>query len=75
MNTRLNDLAILESAALQSESLERMAERRFDDSYEQAEASGSVEHVKATREFREWMAARAETDAAWGRWAVCMHEA
>jgi hypothetical protein len=75
MNSRENDLALLESAALQSESLERMAEQRFDDSYASAEASGSVAEVKATCEFREWMAARAETDAAWGRWAVRMQDA
>jgi hypothetical protein len=75
MDSRENELAILESAALQIESLEHMAEKRFDDIYEKAELDGSVAGVKATREFREWMAARAETDAAWGRWAERTHTA
>ena len=69
MKSREQDLALLESAALQTESMERVAEKCFDDTYDAAEKSGSVAGVTATHEFGQWMAARAETDAAWGRWA------
>lgn len=69
MDSREQDLALLERAALRTESMEHVAEKRFDDVYGAAERNGSVAEVTATPEFREWMAARAETDAAWGRWA------
>jgi len=75
MDFREQDLASLESAALQTESMERIAEKCFDETFDAAERNGSVADVKDTPEFREWMAARAATDAAWGRWAERMHGA
>jgi hypothetical protein len=75
MRSPEQDLALLESAALRSESLEHIAEKSFDDTYAIAERSGSVAGVTTTPEFHRWMAARADTDAAWGRWAECMHAA
>jgi hypothetical protein len=70
---REQDLQALESAALDSEAQERIAEQTFDTTYAAAEKSGSTARVTATPEFREWMAARAITDAAWGRWAEFIH--
>ena len=69
MKSLEQDLALLESAALHTESMELIAEKSFDETYDAAERSGSVAAVTATHEFGQWMAARAETDAAWGRWA------
>jgi hypothetical protein len=66
------DLALLESAALACESNEHIAEKNFDDTYDLAERDGRVAEVTRTPEFSLWMAARAETDAAWGRWAQFM---
>ncbi|HTH80678.1 MAG TPA: hypothetical protein VL593_17025 [Ramlibacter sp.] len=74
MRSPEQDLALLESAALQTESLEQIAEKIFDDSYDAAERNGCVATVTTTPEFQSWMAARAETDAAWGRWAEFMHK-
>ena len=73
MRSLQEDLALLESAALRIESVEHIAEKDFDDTYELAERGGSVAAVTTTPEFQRWMAARAETDAAWGRWAEFMH--
>jgi hypothetical protein len=71
-DARDQDLASLESAALHAESLERIAEQRFDATYEAAVQRGDVTGVTATPEFRDWMAARADTDTAWGRWVTLM---
>ena len=73
MKSTEQDLALLESAALMTESMELIAEKSFDETYEAAEQNGSVAGVTATHEFGQWMAARAETDAAWGRWAELKH--
>lgn len=72
MHTREQEAALSESAALRLESAELLAEQRFDAVYDAAERNGTVDTVTATAEFRDWIAARAETDAAWGRWAQCM---
>lgn len=66
------ELALLETAALSTEAVERTAESRLDAAFEAAEQSGSLASLTGTAEFREWMAARANTDAAWGRWAEIM---
>lgn len=66
------ELAMVEAAALKAESLEQAAERRFDDVHAAAEANGAVEAALETSEFASWMAARADTDAAWGRWSLVM---
>lgn len=67
------ELQALEAAALDSEAHERIAEQSFDTTYAAAEKNGSTARVTATPEFREWMAARALTDDAWGRWAEFVH--
>jgi hypothetical protein len=62
------ELAQVEAAALRIEALEVAAESRFD----QARLRAANEDVVGTPEFADWMAARADTDAAWGRWAQVM---
>ena len=66
------ELAQAEAAALRIEAQEREAERRFDIVHAEASARGGAEHTRNTPEFAAWIAARAETDAAWGRWAQVM---
>lgn len=66
------ELAQVEAAALQIEALERDAEKRFDMVHAEATARGAAEQTVETPEFAAWIAARAETDAAWGRWAQVM---
>lgn len=66
------ELAQAEAAALQLEAREREAEMRFDKVHAQASAGGGAEHGPQSPELAAWMAARAETDAAWGRWAQVM---
>jgi len=68
-----DELASTEAAALRIEGIELDAERRFDGVFLAAEQAGSTEAVTRTPEFQAWMAARAATDAAWGRWAQVMH--
>jgi hypothetical protein len=66
------ELAQVEAAALRVEALEHEAERRFDSVRAEALARGDAEQVHKAPELSEWMAARAATDAAWGRWAQVM---
>lgn len=66
------ELAQVEAAALRVEALEREAEKRFYDVRAEALARGEAERVHEIPELSAWMAARAETDAAWGRWAQVM---
>jgi hypothetical protein len=75
MHSLEKEVALSESEALHLEAAELMAEQRFDAVYDAAEQSGNVDGVTATAEFRAWIAARAATDAAWGRWAECMSAA
>jgi hypothetical protein len=67
--------AALEKSAMQHETREQLAEERFDAAYARAEERGTVDQVRATAEFGEWMSARAQTDEAWGRWAQAMNDA
>ena len=62
----------VESAALQTQAREEAAERMFDEALARAEAQGSPEQAVASREFADWIAARHDSDAAWGRWALVM---
>jgi hypothetical protein len=66
------ELALTEAAAIRIESLEQAAETRFDRVFESAQAGGNTGVALQTDEFRDWMQARADTDAAWGRWAAVM---
>ena len=66
------ELALVESAALRMEGLEAAAEQRFDNVHAAAEARGDAGLARQSPELREWLAAREDTDAAWGRWAQVM---
>ena len=66
------ELAQVEAAALRVEALEREAEQRFQDVRAEALARGEAEPTHGTPELAAWMAARAATDDAWGRWAQVM---
>ncbi|AMO21953.1 hypothetical protein UC35_02545 [Ramlibacter tataouinensis] len=62
----------MEAAAVEIESLEAAAERRFDQVFANAEAAGEPEAALKSEEFTRWLAARRDTDAAWGRWSLVM---
>ena len=66
------ELAAVERAALRIEQAEADAHVRFEQAKEEARRRGSPDEVVQTPEFHAWMAARADTDAAWGRWAQVM---
>ncbi|TFY98357.1 hypothetical protein [Ramlibacter humi] len=68
----MEELALVESAALHMESLEAAAERRFDSVHAEAVAAGDAERAKNTPELEQWLSAREQTDAAWSRWAQVM---
>ena len=69
------EVATAEREALQRQEAEARAEQRFDAVRDALAAAGRAGEVTASREFHEWMASRAETDAAWGRWAMAMDAA
>jgi len=70
MDSRTQELALMEAAAMRIESQEAAAERRFDQVFADAEAAGEPEAALKSEEFAGWMAARRETDAAWGCWSL-----
>jgi hypothetical protein len=72
MDSWKEELALMEAAAMRTEAMEALAEGRFDSVFDAAQAQGASAGVTKTVEFSEWMAARADTDAAWGRWAQVM---
>ncbi|TFY99403.1 hypothetical protein EZ313_22925 [Ramlibacter henchirensis] len=72
MNFWTEELALVEAAALRIEALEAAAETRFDSMHAAASARGTADDALGTPEFKAWMDARADTDAAWGRWAQVM---
>lgn len=61
-----------ESEALSMEQDESQAEGNFRAVREALQRTGKAHEVTGTAEFRQWMQARAETDAAWGRWAMAV---
>jgi hypothetical protein len=65
-------VAVAEAAAEREQIAEAAAERKFDQVLAQAEAQAQPELAKNSDEFREWMAARHATDAAWGAWSQVM---
>ncbi|AEG91728.1 hypothetical protein [Ramlibacter tataouinensis] len=69
----MEELALVEAAAQRIQAQEDAAERRFDEVHARAEATGDHARALATQEFACWMAARHDTDAAWGRWAEVMN--
>jgi hypothetical protein len=65
-------VAAAEAAAQQRQTAEEAAHERFAALRAEIEAAGRGEQVTETPEFREWMAARHASDAAWGAWAMAM---
>ena len=65
-------VAAAEAVAHSTQAAEQLAESRFDAVHDQAQAAGAVQQALATQEFKDWMAARHASDAAWGAWAVAM---
>lgn len=65
-------VAAAEAAAQQKDAAEEIAHGRFVAARAEIEAAGRAAHVTDTPEFREWMAARRESDEAWGAWAMAM---
>jgi len=66
------ELELTEAAAIRIQSLETTAEEHFNRVFDAAQAKGDSAVALETNEFKEWMQARADTDAAWGRWAQVM---
>lgn len=69
---RQNDIERAEVEALALQEDEERAAEKFEAARLRLAAAGRADEVTHTAEFREWMAARARTDEAWGRWAVAM---
>jgi hypothetical protein len=65
-------VAAAEATAQQKQAAEEVAQERFRAARVEFEAAGRGEQVTGTPEFREWMAARHASDAAWGAWAMAM---
>ena len=65
-------VASAESEALATQAAEERAELRFDAVRAELATRGKAEEATGSPEFREWMAARARTDEAWGRWAMAV---
>jgi hypothetical protein len=72
MNDWKEQLDSVEADALRVEALELKAEREFDRVTEIAQAKGEPALALKTPEFEAWMAARRDSDAAWGRWFEVM---
>lgn len=66
------ELELTEAAAIRIQSMEATAESHFDRVFDAAKAQGDTAVALTTDEFKNWMQARADTDAAWGRWAQVM---
>jgi hypothetical protein len=65
-------VAAAEAAAQDKQNAEEIAHSRFDAVRARARAEGKEHHSTDTEEFRQWIAARHATDAAWGAWAMAM---
>ena len=50
----------------------RAAPRGRRRGHARAPAAANVAQARDTTEFRDWLAAREATDAAWGQWALVM---
>lgn len=65
-------VATAETQALSTQAAEAEAEQRFDTLRARLESAGRAHEATNSNEFRDWLEARANTDDAWGRWAVAM---
>jgi hypothetical protein len=73
MNYWLEELALVESAAVRIRNLEVAAGQRFDQALVHAAAKAAPgERAMPSLELSDWLAARHDTEAAWGRWAEVM---
>ena len=72
MNHWKEELELVEAAALRIEALELKAESEFDRVSAAAREQGDPALALKTPEFEAWMAARVDSDAAWGRWFQVM---
>ncbi len=66
------EIAVATAVAERTQAAENVAEGKFDAVHATAKAAGEPEHAVTTGEFRDWMAARHATDAAWGTWSTVM---
>lgn len=64
--------AEIEAQALAIQAAEEQAEQRFDAVRAELATRGKAHEATHSPEFRAWMTAREQTDAAWGRWAVAV---
>lgn len=67
---RPTDIARAEIEALALQDAEERAAELFEATRLRLASSNRTDEVTGTTEFRDWMAARAQTDEAWGRWAM-----
>jgi hypothetical protein len=65
-------VAMAEAEAERQQAAEATAESRFDAVHALAEANAGSDAASKSEEFRDWMAARHATDAAWGAWSTVM---
>jgi hypothetical protein len=72
MSDWAEEIAVAETAAERTQAAEVLAEEKFDAVHAEAKAAGELDDALKTEEFRDWMAARQATDAAWGVWAGVM---
>lgn len=63
-------VARAEHEALACQADEDGAQQRFQAARQQLLAQGRPDEATRSPEFHEWMATRARTDDAWGRWAM-----
>jgi hypothetical protein len=66
------EVARAETEALALQDAEEQSAERFQSVRERLAASNQADEATQSPEFRDWMAARARTDEAWGRWALAM---
>jgi len=75
MSDKMEAANAAEAFADLKQAAEAIAESRFDEAHSRAQAAGNPASATQTEEFRQWMAARHETDAAWGAWSQAMDKA
>lgn len=72
---RPTDVARAEREALALQEAEDRSAQRFEDVRLKLASANQADEATRSPEFRDWMAARARTDEAWGRWAMAMDAA
>ncbi|MGZ5181182.1 MAG: hypothetical protein ACXWC6_00415 [Ramlibacter sp.] len=72
MNYWLEELNLVEAAALRIQALEQAAGQRFEQALARAAQEGAKDRAPHATELSAWLAARHDTEAAWTRWAAVM---